>query len=64
MTIPSKNMSDPCKTYKKPKLVFIAVHKCKKNVNLHYQAAEKNIILNDVQYLKSSKSFFLSRFNI
>ena len=53
-------MSNPCK---KPKLVFIAVHKFK-NVKLHLQAAEQKIVLNDVWYLKPSKSFFVSSLNV
>ena len=36
----------------------------KKNVKLHHQAAEQKIIVNDVWYLKPSKSFFISSFSI
>ena len=49
--------------HKKTKFVFIAVLKCKENIKLHQQAAEQKIILNDVEYLKHSKSFFISSFS-
>ena len=48
MTIPSKNMSDPCKTEKNQNLCPLLSINVKKNVKLHHQAAEQKIIVNDV----------------